>query len=1081
VTPTTVQLWERIHATGLATPDECRKWAIDVSKSSSESLQDPNRLAAELIRLGKITSFQANVLFGNLPIPVVIGPFRIIESLESRLGKQWLKAIDTSRPENPCCWCYFLTPEILVQPELRSWPPSLRLASKQMETTHPSLDKWLFDGVDKTNFVGICEAIEGKSLDELLGTRPLTWSESASMIEQIASGLQKMHDAGIVHGRIGVESIWCVDKGEYVLRRDPVFPPTNPYLASSNSVFSDEPSGSFATAAPELTLPNSTLSFQSDLYALGCVWYQSIARTSPYGVEQDATFQTWAKAHFSQRFRPLSHADLPQSLQQCLAHLLAKNPSSRFASATALIQAIEFAVNELDKQIAAPEAEQQVALKLVSKPAAPELVSAELVVDSKPQPKKEPAQPPPSKLIPAAAPVRPANADSKPVAIPSPVAKSEPTPIAAKKIIESEVVSQDNFVPAKLAAVAPVAEKPVAEKAKPEKPISEKSGSNVDVQQPKKTTATTKSKSKKKKSKKKKPVWLFPAMIGGTCLVFGTIITLLVRNGTKEVELAPTVVATSDPNQQQPSKTSVVVAQSSGSNTEPNAPPPPIESVSEYFAVEPDDGQLLWAPPQAGSPYSLEMIPAGLEAMVFVSGNLWHRRGSAAGITKWWLEIQPELSKQLGETPLGADDRISSVAIALLPSKKPGVPQVAFRFTYSQPVSIDSITQRLSGFSMQLFDPKKDNRKGLWSNEAASNATAALMDGMQTDGNAMIKRVVVGPQELIATLAELNGGPAPVRRQLETLLKTTDSRADLTFLFAPSFLFGDGRELLASAPKLQTVLRESIDETMQAVAFTTTIEPRWYLELRMLGSETRDAGKFSAALKSTLVDLPDGFEKGLTSGSVLHPYWRALGLRYPQMMRALNRFGRFGLEDGQVVTNAYLPTDAMNNIAIASWMALQNPIADTGTTVAAIAKPAIKPPTKSIDEILESKITIGFEQESLEAAVQLIASEVTDSVLAGASFAMNINGSAFQKEGITRNQSIRSFKHEGDSLRNILMDLVRRANPVTTVQSPTEQNQKVVWLILDDPDRPGQKKIELTTRTWAIGNKATLPKEFVGE
>ena len=94
---------------------------------------------------------------------------------------------------------------------------------------------------------------------------------------------------------------------------------------------------------------------------------------------------------------------------------------------------------------------------------------------------------------------------------------------------------------------------------------------------------------------------------------------------------------------------------------------------------------------------------------------------------------------------------------------------------------------------------------------------------------------------------------------------------------------------------------------------------------------------------------------------------------------------------------------------------------------------------------------------------------------------MSINGAAFQKEGITRNQSIRSFKHDGAALRIVLTDLVRRANPVTTVQSPTERNQKVVWLILDDPDRAGQKKIELTTRIWSEANKVSLPKEFVAE
>ncbi len=1046
---------------------------MEISKSSPESLQDPNRLAAELIRIGKITSFQANVLFGNLAIPLAIGSFRITESLESRLGTHWLKAMDTSRTKRPA-WCYFLNPDNLLRPEIRGWPPSVRLATKQIEVLHPSLDKWLFAGIEKTNFVGICESLEGQSLKELLGTRPLTWSESANMIEQIAAGLQKMHDGGIVHGRIGVDAIWCVDEGEFVLRRDPVFPPVNPYLATGNSSLSDQLVGQFATAAPELALPNSPPSFQSDLYALGCVWYQAIARRSPYHVEQDASFQSWAKAHFSQRFRPLSQSELPQPLQQCLAHLLAKNPTSRFQSASKLVQAIEFAVDASSEQIDTPEQIRQ---------ASPKITSTDLVasqsIDSDPKPKKASLTPTPNKTVPinpvpTPAPVETVKPTSRPTSIPTSVAKSAPAPVAAKNIDETEVVNQDDFVPAELSPVPPAPEKP-ALAAQEKVPAKVQTALPLPI----KPATKTKTKSKQKKSKKKKkPVWLLPAMIGGSCLIFAAIIAVLVRNGTKEIVAGPQTVVINNPT----STPNVTTGpQTANGNTEQNPQRQPIESVSEYFAVELDDGQMLWAPPQAGSPYSLEMLPAGVEAMVFVSGNLWHRRGNAAGISKWWLDMQPELTKLLSTIPLGSDDRISSIAIALLPSKKPGVPQAVFRFSYSQPVSIDSVTQRLTGFSMQLFDPKKDNRRGLWSNEATSNPTAALMDGMQTDGSAMIKRVVVGPQELIATLPELNGAPAPVRRQLETLLKTTDSRSDLTLLFAPSFLFGDGRELLASSPKLQTTLRESIDETMQAVTFTTTIEPRWYMELRMLGSETRDAGKFSAALKSTMTEIPEGFEKGLTSGSVVHPYWRALGLRYPQMMRALNRYGRFGLEDGQVVTNVYLPTDAMNNIAIASWMALQNPVANAGAAVASTPKPATKPQTKSIDEILESKITIGFEQESLEAALQLIAGEVTDSVLEGASVTMNINGTAFQKEGITRNQSIRSFKHEGDTLRNILMDLVRRANPVTTVQSPTEQNQKVVWLILDDPDKPGQKKIELTTRTWAVGNKATLPREFVSE
>lgn len=870
--------------------------------------------------------------------PIAIGPYRISESLESSLGANWFLALDCSRAKYLPRWCYLLRLEELKQTELQRWPPSLALATKQVAVSHPSIDKWLFSGVDKSSIVAVCEVLDGQSLSLMLRDRALSWSESAAMVEQIATGLQKMHDAGLVHGCVCPDAIWCGVDGEFILRRDPFFPPSNPHATNGNSVITRSRDAQLAVAAPELTLPNSSHTLQTNLYALGRVWSQS-----------------------------LGESKLPAPLQKCLDHLLAKNPSARFNSAAELIKAIEFAVNESEKQPRIPTV-----------------------------------------------------------------------------------------------GLEPYRNKP--------------------------SGATGTKRSGKKKSKKKKPVWLLPAMIGGSSLIFALVFTVLVQDGGQSTNTGSnrSLSSTASPSVKRDVPKSETIGQVFIPNSDGNTIMKPTETATEYFAVEADDGQLLWAPPQAGSPYSLEMFPAGLEAMVFVSGNAWHHRGSLSGIGKWWNDSQPDLTKLLSGLPLLSDDRINSVDIALYPSRKPGVPQAVFRISYSQPVAIDSVTQSVPGFSLQLLDPKSSTKKGFWSNKSPSNAIAIAiaMDGMQTDGTAMINRVVLGSEELIATLPELNGGPAPLRRQLETLLKATDSRSDLSVLFAPSFLFGDGRELLSAVPKAQETLRDSIDETMQAVAFTTNLEPRWYLEIRMLGSEMRDSGKFAASFKSSLLAVPDRFEKGLSSGVTLHPYWRALGLRYPQMMRALNRYGRFGFEDGQVLANAYLPTDAMSNIVVASWMALNNASGASGEavpTVATKSKPAPKPPVKSIEEVLESKITIGFEQESLESALQLIANEVSESVLGGTPISMAINGTAFQKEGITRNQQVRAFKQSGIPLRAVLTDLVRRANPITTVQSPTEKNQKVVWLVLENPDRPGEKKIELTTRTWSETNKVSLPKEFVSE
>jgi serine/threonine protein kinase len=1043
VVPTSVQLWERIHAAGLATTEECRQWAIAISQAGApERLQDPTSLVSELIRLGKITPFQANVLFHGMAIPLSIGPYRLESSLEQELGKHWFEVVEKNLSESVHQWMYLLVPESFRESDKREYPPSLGLAEKHVHVSHPSLDKWSFAGVSNIYVVAVCSPVGGRSLASSLLHKPMSWNETAVMMEQVAAGLQKLHDAGLVHGRISAESVWYVEDGAYVLRRDPLFPVSNPYVAKGTTIFGDNYEELLSVSAPELTLPGAIHTVQTDLYALGCLWYRALHATKLFGDKVDGSTQSWARAHSLESIESCVSESKQNRLQRCLAHLLAKNPKSRFATASDLIKAIEFALS-VPVPVAVPQPEQAdapVVAVLVCDPVTE--VTAKAVKDS---PKDEP-QPLPD--------------------------RAQPLPERAKPLPEQTrpLPEQTRPLPGATQSLPNVLQKSAAAK---------KSGNKNDGA--KKGGAKT---TKKKKSKKSRPVWLLPSMVGGAGIVFAVLIFALTQNGrSTNPSKGQTIVVVDKSGIPEKtgdgSKSQLPSGASIGENAKTQGSKP-LDPIAEYFSVVADDGKLLWAPPQAGSPYSLELLPAGLEGIVFVSGKVWHMQGEFANLGKWWLASQPALTKAFESYPMLSDDRIESVAIGLYPSKQSGVPQALFRLNLKATTSIDSIAKELPNFSMQLFDSKGSRKQGLWSNEANSDAVAVAMDELQTDGSAMIKRLTIGPQELVATLAELNGGAAPLRRQLETLLLSTDSRADISFLFAPSFLVGDARELLAAVPSGQALLNASIDETMQAVLLTTTLEPRWYTELRMIGSETRDAGKFALSLKQKLEKLPDEVESGMLN-TTIHPYWRALSMRYPQMLRSLNKYGRFGIEDGQVVANLYLPSDAVSNLAVTSWMAMKFPVGTSNPSMQTSTKPAVKPQSKTIDEILDSKISVAFEQESLESGLQLISGEVADSVLSGAPISMAINFSAFKKGGITQNQQIRAFKQTAIPLRTILTDLVRRANPVTTVQSPTELDQKVVWVILDDAENPIKKKIELTTRFWAEENKAALPSEFIAE
>jgi len=62
---------------------------------------------------------------------------------------------------------------------------------------------------------------------------------------------------------------------------------------------------------------------------------------------------------------------------------------------------------------------------------------------------------------------------------------------------------------------------------------------------------------------------------------------------------------------------------------------------------------------------------------------------------------------------------------------------------------------------------------------------------------------------------------------------------------------------------------------------------------------------------------------------------------------------------------------------------------------------------------------------------------------------------------------------------DILTALVRKANPITTVQDPSELDQKLIWVIGPDPDQPATKIVLITTRAAAAERNYVLPPPFV--
>jgi len=194
------------------------------------------------------------------------------------------------------------------------------------------------------------------------------------------------------------------------------------------------------------------------------------------------------------------------------------------------------------------------------------------------------------------------------------------------------------------------------------------------------------------------------------------------------------------------------------------------------------------------------------------------------------------------------------------------------------------------------------------------------------------------------------------------------------------------------------------------------------------------------------------------------------------MMAAVQQQTRVGVSEDHAVANLYLPAIAAPNVTLATMLAANTPPGSGATRAAAAPQPAL-----TMEQMLTRPMTIRFDQESLERAANAILDEFGSALPSGSTAPeVVVIGGDLEKEGITQNQQIRDFDLSDMPLRAVLTELVMRANPVTTVQSPTETDQKLVWTVGPHPDHPDRQAILVTTRQ-AANDRYRLPREFTAQ
>jgi hypothetical protein len=539
--------------------------------------------------------------------------------------------------------------------------------------------------------------------------------------------------------------------------------------------------------------------------------------------------------------------------------------------------------------------------------------------------------------------------------------------------------------------------------------------------------------------KKRQPIW--PFITAASMLAFGVIIAVIIFNAG-----SPSASSTLGPKaaESEPSETPTPTASDAATEE--------ASSTAAEQAVDDPKGELLWISPTEGLPISLAYVPAGTQCLVYLrpAGLLSHPEGERmlAALGLWGRSAVAELKSMLGSELADVD----SLLLAIVPNVKGGL-DVSARAHFSKELSNEDLARRFPSGSQKQHGGLSYRLIG---------ERACFVPSKNDDS----KTLVICRGGLADELIDSAGEPPTLVRDVEALAAHSDADRVATLIVAPKFLEAGGSELLVGeASPVKEALHWLTGNDATAVALSAHWDQNFFLELRATPALNVPPHRLALKLRERIAAAPNAVEDIVASAN-WPAYGRKVLARFPSMLRTLAQYSRAAEDDREAVVRCYLPVAAGHNLVMASELLLTQPHSAESATASVPTAPAA---SASLEDRLAKTTSLVFTKDSLERALEMLADD------AGVSIA--IEGKDLQLDGITKNQSLAMDVHDKPA-SEILVEILRRANPDRTATGPDDPKQKLVYVVL--PGKNGDVgRIIVTTRAAASKRGDRLPAAFL--
>ena len=220
-----------------------------------------------------------------------------------------------------------------------------REANAASKLNHPHIVEIFDVGEEDGRHYIVMEVVRGKTLKELVQNRgAIDVKEAIFLMRQVISALAHAHTHNIIHRDIKPQNILVKDDGTVKIADFGIAMAMDAtQLTQVDSVM-----GSVHYMAPECAR-GETASVQSDVYALGVVFYELLSGQVPFAAEVSVQV---ALKHMQEHFPSIRQLNpsIPQSIENIILKATAKHKGNRFDSANDMLSSLDAALDRKDEK-----------------------------------------------------------------------------------------------------------------------------------------------------------------------------------------------------------------------------------------------------------------------------------------------------------------------------------------------------------------------------------------------------------------------------------------------------------------------------------------------------------------------------------------------------------------------------------------------------------------------------------------------------------------------------------------------------------------------------------------------------------